>query len=113
MSVASIYTSKEGIAEDLVALSDVLAVVYPSNVLGFASGKEELNQAYVVELVAAIESILDMNLLAESKADILDLVFGKLGINVNKTNLDAIVWENAETEVEVITENINTEDKME
>ncbi|MBQ4571129.1 MAG: hypothetical protein IJB21_05505 [Bacilli bacterium] len=99
ITLNSIYTTKEGLAEDLITLSDALYVVYPSNVLGFATGKEELNQAYVVELVAAIESILDMNLLAESKSDILDLVFGKLGINVDKTNLDAIVWENAETEV--------------
>lgn len=99
MYVASIYTSKEGIAEDLVALSDVLAVVYPSNVLGFASGKEELNQGYVNELVSAIKAVLNMNILEKSKADVLDIVFDKLKINVDKAELEAIVWENAETEV--------------
>ena len=99
ITLNSIYTSKEGLAEDLATLIDVLNVVYPSNVLGFATGKEELNQAYVVELVAAVESVLNMNLLANSKADILDVVFDKLGINVEKEKLDAIVWDNAETEV--------------
>ena len=40
-----------------------------------------------------------MNILEKSKADVLDIVFDKLQINVDKAELEAIVWDNAETEV--------------
>ena len=96
--LSSILSTKEQLQEDLVVLANAVKVVYPSNVLGYALCGEELNQEHFAELVNAVEQILALNVLSDSKADILDVVFTKLGVNVNKVALECIDW-NAEIEV--------------
>ena len=88
----SIISTAEEISADLVTLSNLVKVVYPANVLGYAFEGEALNQEYFDQLVVSLEDVLAMNVLSESKSDILAIVFDKLGVDIQKDVLDEIDW---------------------
>ena len=92
IDVMSIISTADEISADLVTLSNLVKVVYPANVLGYAFEGEALNQDYFDQLVVCLEDVLAMNLLSESKSDILAIVFDKLGVDIQKDVLDEIDW---------------------
>ena len=91
IDVMSIISTADEISADLVTLSNLVKVVYPANVLGYAFEGEALNQDKFAGLVEAVQAVLDLNIVQDIRTELLNFAFGKVGLVVEEDKLDVAV----------------------